>query len=79
MSLLKSALDYAENNAGRFAAIVAVVAPALHLNLSNGEANTLAEVVLFVIFLAEEGARLIQKAAAAHATAAAIVSQPASK
>lgn len=79
MSLLKSALDYAEGNAGRFAAIVAIIAPALHLNLSNGEANTLAEVALFLVFLFEEVAKLIQKAAAAHATAAAVVSAPVTK
>ena len=69
MSYVRAALDYAEANAGRAAAFVAIVAPALHLNLSNGEANTLAEVVLFTVFLAEEVAKLIEKAAAAKAPA----------
>lgn len=61
MDFLRSALDYAEGNAGRFAAIVAVIAPALHLNLTNGEANTLAEIVLFLVFVFEEAGKLIER------------------
>ena len=70
MSYLRAALDYAEANGGRTAAVLMVLAPALHVNLSNGEANTLAEIVLFVVFLAEEVARLIEKSAAAKSAPA---------
>lgn len=51
---VKAAYAYAVTNNGRLAAALAVIAPAVGVKLSSADANILAEVVLFLIFIAEE-------------------------
>ena len=63
-SYVQSALDYAYANYGRLAAILMVLAPAAGLNLSNPQANLLAEGVLFTVFVGEEIVRVLQKSSA---------------
>ena len=68
-SYAQSALDYAYANYGRLAAVLMVLAPAAGLNLSNPQANLLAEGVLFTVFIGEEVVRILQKSSAPKAAA----------